>query len=95
MHLSNYQLEPGDGKDIEVRIRSNQIGDFNVNGRIIYYFGDEIKEVEDQMLNLPIKVRKEIAFTQEPAGKSTPGFEGVIGISGFLFMLVLIKRGAH
>jgi len=92
---ANYQLEPGDGKDIEVRIRSNQIGDFNVNGRIIYYFGNDKEKAEDQTLNLPIKVRKEIASTQEPVGKSTPGFEGVFGISGLLFVLVLIKRGAH
>lgn len=91
---ANYQLEPGDGKDIEVRIRSNQIGDFNVNGRIIYYFGEEKEKAEDQTLNLPIKVRKEIASTQEPVGKSTPGFEGVFGISGLLFVLVLIKRSS-
>lgn len=89
---ANYQLEPGDGKDIEVRIRSNQVGEFNVNGRIIYYFGDDKDKSEDQTLNLPIKVRKEVASGQEPAGKSTPGFEGVIGISGLLFVLVLIKR---
>lgn len=52
----------------------------------------EFSKSEDQTLNLPIKVRKEVASGQEPAGKSTPGFEGVIGISGLLFVLVLIKR---
>lgn len=31
---ANYELEPGDGKDIGVAIKPNQIGDFNVNGRI-------------------------------------------------------------
>lgn len=91
---ANYQLEPGDGKDIEVRIRSNQVGNFNANGRIIYYFGDEKEKAEDQILNLPINVRNEIVSTQEPAGKPTPSFEGVIGISGLLFVHVLIKR-AH
>jgi LemA protein len=55
---ANFQLEPGDGKDIEVRIISNQVGDFNVNGRIIYYFGNDKEKAEDQTLNLPIKVRK-------------------------------------
>jgi hypothetical protein len=87
---ANYQLEPGDGKDIEVRIRSNQVGDFNVNGRIIYYFGDDKEKAEDQTLNLPIKVRKEIgsdtAQAQTSAQKSTPGFELFIAISG-LFLL--------
>ncbi|MBU4492555.1 MAG: DUF11 domain-containing protein [Euryarchaeota archaeon] len=57
---TTYELEPGKGRDIEVRIKSNQVGDFNVNGRIIYYFGDDKEKAEDQTLNLPIKVRKEI-----------------------------------
>jgi hypothetical protein len=38
-YTTTYELEPGTGKDIEVAIRSNQVGDFDVNGRIIYYFG--------------------------------------------------------
>lgn len=53
---TNYRLIPGDGKDIEVRIKSNQVGNFNVSGRIIYYFGNNTKDVEDNILNLPIKV---------------------------------------
>jgi hypothetical protein len=94
---ANYQLEPGDGKDIEVRIRSNQVGDFNVNGRIIYYFGDDKEKSEDQTLNLPIKVRKELVETvpsrsnAETSAKA-PGFEGEFAIIGILFVELLIKR---
>jgi hypothetical protein len=92
---ANYQLEPGDGKDIEVRIRSNQVGDFNVNGRIIYYFGDDKEKAEDQTLNLPIKVRKEIGSdivqTKTPAQKSIPGFELFTGISGLLLLAIILK----
>ncbi len=92
---ANYQLEPGDGKDIEVRIRSNQVGDFNVNGRIIYYFGDDKEKAEDQTLNLPIKVRKEAApredQTQAPnSNPSIAGFEAIISISGILLVSFLI-----
>lgn len=57
---TNYELDPGDGKDIEGKIRPNQAGDFNVNGRIVYYFGDEKDKAEDQTLDLPIKVRKKL-----------------------------------
>ncbi|MCX9084260.1 MAG: BatD family protein [Candidatus Methanoperedens sp.] len=94
---ANYQLEPGDGKDIEVRIRSNQVGDFNVNGRIIYYFGDDKEKAEDQTLNLPIKVRKEPAPTAAPAGSAevpdkSPGFEIIAGIIGIAGALVLRKK---
>ncbi|MFA4957030.1 MAG: LamG-like jellyroll fold domain-containing protein [Candidatus Methanoperedens sp.] len=97
---TNYQLEPGDGKDIEVRIRSNQVGDFNVNGRIIYYFGDEKEKAEDQTLNLPIKVRKEAGQTESSetgennvgTASKTPGFSGEFALFGILFVVLLIKK---
>jgi hypothetical protein len=96
---TTYELEPGKGKDIEVRIVPNQIGDdFEVQGMIIYYFGDEKEKAEDQTLNLPIKVRKEIASTPvqnpaaTPAQKSTPGFELIIGIIGLLFTILLKRK---
>ncbi|MDO8727152.1 MAG: hypothetical protein Q7J35_13870 [Candidatus Methanoperedens sp.] len=56
-YTTTYKLEPGAGKDIEVRIKTNQQGDFNVKGEIIYYYGDDKSTAEDQMLNLSIKVR--------------------------------------
>ncbi len=94
---ANYLLEPGDGKDIEVRIRSNQVGDFNVNGRIIYYFGDDKEKAEDQTLNLPIKVRKAIAPAQGQtsatgSNPSTSGFEAIISICGILLISFLRKK---
>ena len=94
---ADYELQPGDGRDVEVRIQSNQIGDFNVSGRIVYYFGDNKGTSEDYTLDLPINVQKENSSTQEipqePAGKANPGFEAVILISGLLFAILLIKKG--
>ncbi len=54
---TTYKLDPGSGKDIEIRIQSNQIGDFKVKGRVVYYYGDNISTAEDYTLELPIKVR--------------------------------------
>lgn len=96
---ANYELEPGDGRDIEVRIKSNQVGDFNVKGRIVYYFGEEKDKAEDQTLNLPIKVRKEIASTPgsiqntgtKPAEKS-PGFEIILAGVGMFLALSFRRR---
>ncbi|MBU4220555.1 MAG: DUF2341 domain-containing protein [Euryarchaeota archaeon] len=90
---ADYELAPGDGRDIEVRIQSNQVGDFTVNGRIVYYFGDNKGTSEDYILELPIKVLKENSSAQESTGKGTPGFEAVLGISGLLFAIFLIKKG--
>ncbi len=56
-YTTMYKLEPGSGKDIEIRIKTNQIGDFKVEGRIVYYFGDDKSTAEDHTLELPIKVR--------------------------------------
>jgi len=88
-YTTTYELEPGSGKDIEVAIRSNQVGDFNVNGRIIYYFGDDREHAEDHTLNLPIKVRAEPGAEQTEApsesdGLSTPGFVAVFAVIGLL-----------
>ena len=88
-YTTTYELEPGSGKDIEVAIRSNQVGDFDVNGRIIYYFGDDRDAAEDHTLTLPITVRAEPEQTvdtsgSEENGSSTPGFVAVVAVIGLL-----------
>ncbi|KAF5413496.1 MAG: hypothetical protein C5S49_08485 [Candidatus Methanogaster sp.] len=92
-YTTTYELEPGSGKDIEVAIRSNQVGDFGVTGRIIYYFGDDRDDAEDHTLTLPITVRAEAepgvgaeqtAGTSDSDGASTPGFGVVVAIIGLL-----------
>ncbi len=62
-YTTTYKLEPGSGRDIEVRIKTSQAGDFTVKGRIVYYFGDNTSTAEDHTLELPIKVR-----TKKPIG---------------------------
>ncbi len=88
-YTTTYELEPGSGKDIEVAIRSNQVGDFDVNGRIIYYFGDDRDDAEDHTLILPITVRAEPEQTVDTSGSkekgsSAPGFAAVVTITGLL-----------
>ena len=89
-YTTTYKLEPGDGKDIEVRIKSNQVGAFVVEGRIVYYFGDDITTGEDHTLTLPITVKPERETTPEPAAtgqtEETPGFSALM----FLLALMLL-----
>ncbi len=91
---ANYELEPGDGKDIEVRIKSNQAGQFNVDGRVVYYFGDDKDTGGDSSLSLPIRVREVASQTPaaNPVQNSTPGFESALGIIGILFTALLKRR---
>jgi hypothetical protein len=95
IYTTTYTLNPGDGKDIEVHIKSNQVGDFNVKGRIVYYFGEDKDKAEDHTLNLPIKVRKEGGQTA-PARVSdvakAPGFGVEIAIIGILFIAIFIRK---
>jgi len=100
LYTSTYVIEPGSGRDIEVGIRSNQVGDFVVNGEVIYYFGDDKENAEEHLLSLPIKVRASPDPRQNtPAptatskdGKGIPGFEAVFVVAGVLLVALFIKR---
>ena len=103
-YTTTYDIKEGVGRDIEVRIMPNQIGDdFQVQGRIIYYFGDDSDAREDHTLTLPITVRAEAENGQgaertadtsgsEEKGSSTPGFAAVVAAAGVLLVALLIKR---
>jgi len=95
-YTTTYDIESGAGRDIEVRIMPNQIGDdFQVQGRIIYYFGNDPSKREDHTLTLPITVRAEAENGQgaeRTAGASkyemvsAPGFAAVVAIIGLFAM---------
>jgi len=91
---SDYEIEPGVGRDIEVAIVANQVGNFTVEGRVVYYFGDDMENVEDYTLELPIRVRSVGAgpgpsvTSSAPTPTLTPG--GIFGLSGFIVVVAVI-----
>lgn len=90
-YTTTYELEPGKGRDIEVRIAANQVGNFNVTGRVIYYFGNNKKDGEDYTLDLPIQVEARAPPTTPESTasgllNSIPG----IGVPGLVFILMLV-----
>ncbi len=93
---TTYEIKPGKGRDIEVRIKSNQIGEFEVQGRIVYYFNNDSTNSEDHTLRLPIKVRAgagQPTATNTPAnGKWIPGFEVLPALIGLLALFLIKKR---
>ena len=97
-YTTTYKLEPGKGRDIKVGIKTNQVGDFVVEGRIVYYFGDDISTGEDYTLTLPIKVRptepmsKPTADAEVPSTPGVPGFEAIFAIAGLLAVAYLVGR---
>jgi hypothetical protein len=86
-YTTTYELEPGKGRDIEVRIETNQPGDFKVKGRVIYYFGEDKENIEDHTLDLPIQVKEKPYAVKE----SLPGFT----LASLIFVLIgafILKR---
>ncbi|MGB9939135.1 hypothetical protein [Methanosarcina sp.] len=81
-YTTTYELDPGQGRDIEVRIETNQPGDFNVEGRVVYYFGEDTEKVEDNTLDLPIKVEAKPYAVKE----SLPGFT----LASLVFVLIAV-----
>lgn len=86
---TTYELEPGNGRDIEVKIKSNQVGDFNVEGRVVYYFGNDKEKSEDHTLTLPIEVRAEADGPTPPPQPTEPS-QGFGLIAAFCSILVVL-----
>ncbi|HID26358.1 MAG TPA: DUF11 domain-containing protein, partial [Methanosarcinales archaeon] len=95
LYTSTYTLQPGDGKNIEVSIKANQVGDFEVKGSIVYYFGEDKEKAEYRELKLQIKVRQKIEKTPIhtlplPTPQKTPGFTALMAFI-ILTLLILFK----
>lgn len=95
---SNYVLEPGDGRDININLRSNQAGEFNIKGRVVYYFGEDKDNIQDYALDLPVTVRRPTVLTdskiknpqQDEVKKGMMGFEIIlIGVGMIAIILVI------
>ena len=87
-YTSKYDLAPGDNRDIEIKIRANHPGSFNITGRIIYYFGGDISTGEDHTQEVTIKVRqKELDIRTPVPVPTSPGFEIITG----LIVLLVIR----
>ncbi len=90
---ANYELIPGDGRDIEIIMRSNQVGEFNIKGRVIYYFGNDSENTQDYVLDLPVTVRKPTVLTDvnkknDQPNKGSIGFEIIlIGVGMIAFVM--------
>lgn len=84
-YTTEYVLEPGKGRDIEVRIAANQVGNFNVIGRVTYYFGDNKKDAVDKTLNLLIQVDEAPGTLSSSIEDKVPGF----GAASLIMMLIL------
>lgn len=93
---SNYTLNPGQNRDIEIRLKANEIGNFNVEGRVVYYFGDNKTSAVIKTFKKPITVKSAGVI---PAGTTTKPPEqsdgsstvvGIIAIIAIIFTVYVI-----
>lgn len=103
-YTSDFELDPGKGKDIEVTIIPNEPGDFNVVSKIAYYFGDDKSTGEYEETKLPIKVKERGSGSGTPSAQRTypedtpsePGFDIIFGIGilivSYLFSKKIVKK---
>ncbi len=101
---SDYETPPGVGRDIEVAIVANQVGNFTVEGRVVYYFGDDMANAEDYTLELPIRVRSAGAHPPPATPVTTPipgnnggilgvpGFGAIVALIGVLIVAILLRK---
>lgn len=88
-YTSDFDLDPGKGKDIEVTIIPNEVGKFKVISKITYYFGDNKDDNGYEEINLDINANQkgssssgnvEQTSQQNNAPKGSPGFGIMSGI---------------
>ncbi len=82
-YTSTYKLEPGASRDIEVRLKPNEKGNFIVEGWVVYYFGDDITSKKEEILKEPITVRLpgEITPTvNQEGGENSDGSSAILGL---------------
>ena len=96
-YTTTYTVEPGKERHIGVNIRTNQAGEFNVEGDICYYFGGDKSTAEYKKEALSVKVNPittpTITGTTPTSSQTeTPGFELIFAITGLLAVACFVKQ---
>lgn len=95
---ANFEIDPDEGgRNIEIILRPNQVGEFDVKGRVVYYFGEDKDNMQDYSLDLPVSVRRPTVLTdskikspqQNEAKKGMMVFEIILtGVGMITFVIV-------
>lgn len=97
---ANFEIDPDEGgRNIEIILRPNQAGEFNVKGRVVYYFGEDKENTLDYSLDLPVTVRRPTVLTdskikspqQNEVKKGMMGFEIIIIGVGMIALVIVFS----
>jgi hypothetical protein len=96
---ANFEIDSDEGRNIEIILRPNQEGEFNIKGRVVYYFGNDSGNIQDYSLDLPVTVRRPTVLTdvkiknpqQSEAKKGLMGFEIILVGVGMIAIVMVIS----
>ena len=97
---ANFEIESEEGgRNILITLRPNQVGEFDIKGRVVYYFGEDKASVQDYVLDLPVTVRRPTVLTdskiknpqQDEVKKGMMGFEIILIGVGMIAMVLVIS----
>jgi uncharacterized repeat protein (TIGR01451 family) len=105
-YTSKFDLEPGEKKDIEVKISANQVGSFDVKVCSDYYFGSEKMNVQYEEFDIPFQVSEPPTLKLTPTltptptptpistskSRITPGFGSIGLVSTIIAVFFIIRR---
>jgi hypothetical protein len=104
-YTSDFELDPGKGKDIEVTIIPNEVGEFKVTSKITYYFGNDKDDNGYEEVKLDIKTKPRgdspstgsnvgnVGQTVQPNSSTNkePGFGMMSGIGILIVCVYFLK----
>ncbi len=91
------KIEPGKSRSVAAKLKANEIGEFDVEGYAIYYFGEDKASQERVDFKKPIKVTSPATPAETPITVETPespnkGAKTIIGIVVLILVLLIIYK---
>ncbi len=90
---SSYTLKPGQNRDIEIKLKANEIGNFNVEGKVVYYFGENKTSAVVKNFKKPITVKSAGVIPVGTATKPPEPSDGSSAILGIIAIIAIIFTG--
>jgi hypothetical protein len=90
---ADYDVDPGSSLPVVISLRANQVGEFSIKGRVVYYFGEDKGNTQDYVLDLPVSVRRPTVLTAVEDNNGQPkGLQGfgivLLGVGLIAFILI-------
>lgn len=89
-YTGTFTIEPGKSRYIGFNIKTSQAGEYDIEGNIFYYFGNDksTAKYKSQILHVTVNSPPEPSKHKD----KTPGFEMAVIITAFVFVILLVNK---